>query len=190
MAWCEANGVHFVFGLAQNDRLNAEITSELEAVKEKSERTRQASTALQGVQMEDAQELEPQAPGCCQSRVDDGDANPRFVSPHSNVPSANPATYMRRFTVLGATWRTGSKSASAISMPIAPRAPPCELTSYACGLPRWPTCCCAPCAVCGSNALCQRHLWHHPSQVAQDWRFGAVQRPLDQSRDGISLSGS
>jgi Transposase DDE domain group 1 len=39
MAWCEANGVHFVFGLAQNDRLNAEITSELEAVKEKSERT-------------------------------------------------------------------------------------------------------------------------------------------------------
>src|SRR5215469_2434959 len=40
MAWCEANGVHFVLGLAQNDRLNAEITSELEAVKEKSERTR------------------------------------------------------------------------------------------------------------------------------------------------------
>jgi Transposase DDE domain group 1 len=29
--------------------------------------------------VEDAQELEPQAPGCCQSRVDDGDANPRFV---------------------------------------------------------------------------------------------------------------
>jgi hypothetical protein len=39
MAWCEANGVHFVFELAQNDPLNAEITSELEAVKEKSERT-------------------------------------------------------------------------------------------------------------------------------------------------------
>src|ERR1700681_3487699 len=29
MAWCEANGVHFLFGLAQNDRLNAEIKSEL-----------------------------------------------------------------------------------------------------------------------------------------------------------------
>ena len=39
MAWCEANGAHFVFGLAQNDRLNAEITSELAAVQEKSERT-------------------------------------------------------------------------------------------------------------------------------------------------------
>ena len=41
-----------------------------------------------------------------------------------------------------------------------------------------------------SNALCQRHLWFHPSQVAQDWRFGAVQRPPDQSRDGVSLSSS
>src|SRR5215469_10678182 len=64
---------------------------------------------------------------------------------HSNVPSANRAAYMRAFIVLGATWRTGSRNASSISMPIAPRAPPCELTSCACGLPRWPTCCCAPC---------------------------------------------
>jgi hypothetical protein len=29
MAWCEANGVHFLFGLAKNDRLIAEIESEL-----------------------------------------------------------------------------------------------------------------------------------------------------------------
>jgi hypothetical protein len=71
MAWCEANGVHFVFGLAQNDRLNAEIMSDLEAVKEKSERTGKPRTAFQGVQVDDAQKLEPQAPGCCQSRVDE-----------------------------------------------------------------------------------------------------------------------
>ena len=29
MAWCEANGVHFLFGLAQNERLNAMIAGEL-----------------------------------------------------------------------------------------------------------------------------------------------------------------
>src|SRR5580704_7681334 len=29
MAWCEANGVHFLFGLAQNNRLVAEIAAEL-----------------------------------------------------------------------------------------------------------------------------------------------------------------
>jgi hypothetical protein len=27
MAWCEANGVHFLFGLAKNDRLIAEINT-------------------------------------------------------------------------------------------------------------------------------------------------------------------
>jgi hypothetical protein len=29
MAWCEANGVHFLCGLAQNNRLVAEIAAEL-----------------------------------------------------------------------------------------------------------------------------------------------------------------
>jgi hypothetical protein len=39
MAWCEANGVHFVLGLAQNDRLNSEIESELAKAEKKSRRT-------------------------------------------------------------------------------------------------------------------------------------------------------
>ena len=29
MAWCEDNGVHYVFGLARNARLEASITDEL-----------------------------------------------------------------------------------------------------------------------------------------------------------------
>jgi hypothetical protein len=29
IAWCEANGVHFLLGLQKNDRLVAEIASEL-----------------------------------------------------------------------------------------------------------------------------------------------------------------
>jgi hypothetical protein len=39
MAWCEANGMHFLFGLAQNERLNAEIESELARAEAKSRRT-------------------------------------------------------------------------------------------------------------------------------------------------------
>ena len=41
MAWCEANGVDFLFGLAlaQNERLIAEIKTELELVAAKNERT-------------------------------------------------------------------------------------------------------------------------------------------------------
>jgi hypothetical protein len=40
MAWCEANRVHFLFGLQQNSRLNAEIARELERAEAKSRRTR------------------------------------------------------------------------------------------------------------------------------------------------------
>jgi hypothetical protein len=39
MAWCEANGVDFLFGLAKNERLIAEITTELDLVAVKSRRT-------------------------------------------------------------------------------------------------------------------------------------------------------
>jgi Transposase DDE domain group 1 len=39
MAWCEANGVGYLFGLAQNDRLNKEIAAELAAAAEESAAT-------------------------------------------------------------------------------------------------------------------------------------------------------
>ena len=39
MAWCEANGVDFLFGLARNERLVCEIATELDLVAAKSRRT-------------------------------------------------------------------------------------------------------------------------------------------------------
>jgi hypothetical protein len=39
MAWCENNGVDFLFGLAKNARLNAEIETELAAAQEQSQKT-------------------------------------------------------------------------------------------------------------------------------------------------------
>jgi Transposase DDE domain group 1 len=39
MAWCEANGVDFLFGLAKNERLIAEIKTELDMVAAKSRHT-------------------------------------------------------------------------------------------------------------------------------------------------------
>jgi len=39
MAWCEANGVHFLLGLQKNDRLIAEIASEIAQAEAKSRRT-------------------------------------------------------------------------------------------------------------------------------------------------------
>ena len=41
MSWCEANGVDYLFGLAKNERLVAEIASELAAAEEDSKATGQ-----------------------------------------------------------------------------------------------------------------------------------------------------
>ena len=43
MAWCEANGVDYLFGLAKNERLNAILESELAEAKTQYEQTQQAS---------------------------------------------------------------------------------------------------------------------------------------------------
>lgn len=41
MAWCEQNRIDFVFGLAKNDRLKAEIADDMMRVQEEFERTGQ-----------------------------------------------------------------------------------------------------------------------------------------------------
>ena len=62
MAWCEANGVHFLFGLAKTDRLIAEIKAELEGTAAQSA-VPASRRALQGLQVDDAEQLELPAPG-------------------------------------------------------------------------------------------------------------------------------
>lgn len=53
MAWCEANDVDFVLGLAKNERLSDEIASELEQAKQQFEAGGQA-VRLQGFHLPDA----------------------------------------------------------------------------------------------------------------------------------------
>src|SRR6516165_1712768 len=71
MAWCENNSVDFLFGLAKNARLNAEIQTELAAVQAEPTQ-RQAGATLQGLNLANPQELEPQAPGRRQGGMDKG----------------------------------------------------------------------------------------------------------------------
>jgi hypothetical protein len=79
MAWCEANGVHFVLGLAQNDRLNAEITGELEAVKEKSERTRKPARRFKEFKWRTRKSWSRERRVVAKAEWTNGEANPRFV---------------------------------------------------------------------------------------------------------------
>ena len=70
MAWCEANGIHFIFGLARNRRLARAIGAELFAARDREPSNRTAGAPLQGTYLVDPQELEPQAACHRQGRVD------------------------------------------------------------------------------------------------------------------------
>ena len=71
MAWCEANGVHFLFGLAKNDRLTTRLQASWRRPREEPA-DRQAGTLLQGLHVDDAPQLEPAAAGGRQGRVHQG----------------------------------------------------------------------------------------------------------------------
>src|SRR6516162_1005608 len=138
MVWCEANGVDFLFGLAKNERLIAEITTELDMVAAKSRRTGRTERRFKNFMWMTRRTWSRPRRIVAKAEWTQGEANPRFV-----------VTSLRRGQARAATWRTGSRNASSTSMPTAPRPPPCGPISCACGLPPWPTCYSVLCAVLG-----------------------------------------
>ena len=79
MAWCEANGVDFLFELARNERLVCEIATELDLVAAKSRRTGRPERRFKSFMWT------TRASWSCRRRVvakaewTQGEANPRFV---------------------------------------------------------------------------------------------------------------
>jgi hypothetical protein len=145
MAWCEENGVHFLFGLAQNERLNAMIAGELAQAAAKSRRTgkrRATSRSSAGRRVRAGAASAASLPRRSSPATTPIRAS---SSPRSAAANASPNISTRSCTAPAARWRTASRNASSIFVPTAPRPPPCGPISCACGSPRWPTCCSAHC---------------------------------------------
>ena len=79
MAWCEENGVDFLFGLAQNERLIAEINSELELVAAKSRRTGRPERRFKSFMWMTRRTWSRRRRGVAKAEFTGGEANPRFV---------------------------------------------------------------------------------------------------------------
>ena len=79
MRWCEANGVYFVFGLAQNDRLIAEIASELERAEAKSRRTGKPARYFKNFMWTTRRSWSRERRVVAKAEFTGGEANPRFV---------------------------------------------------------------------------------------------------------------
>jgi hypothetical protein len=79
MAWCEANGVHFLFGLAKNDRLIAEIESELAHAEAKSRRTGKPARYFKDFRWTTRRSWSRERRVVAKAEFTKGEANPRFV---------------------------------------------------------------------------------------------------------------
>ena len=79
MAWCEANGVHFLFGLAQNSRLLADIESELGRAETRSRRTKKPARCFKDFRYQTRRSWSRKRRVVAKAEFTKGEPNPRFV---------------------------------------------------------------------------------------------------------------
>jgi hypothetical protein len=79
MAWCEANDVHFVLGLAKNDRLIAEIKDELAAAEKTSRRTGKPARRFKQFKWTTRRSWSRKRRVVAKAEWTIGEANPRFI---------------------------------------------------------------------------------------------------------------
>jgi len=79
MAWCEENGVHFLFGLQQNERLNAEIKDELAKAEAKSRRSGKPARYFKEFRWTTRTTWIRRRRVVAKAEWTQGEANPRFV---------------------------------------------------------------------------------------------------------------
>jgi hypothetical protein len=79
MAWCEANDAHFVFGLAKNDRLIAEIKDELAAAEKTSRRTGKPARRFKQFKWTTRTSWSRERRVVAKAEWTQGEANPRFI---------------------------------------------------------------------------------------------------------------
>jgi hypothetical protein len=79
MAWCEANRVDYLFGLAKNARLKAEIAAELAAAQAESERTAEPARRFRDFTWSTRKSWSRSRRVVGKAEWTGGEANPRFV---------------------------------------------------------------------------------------------------------------
>lgn len=79
MAWCEANRVEYLFGLARNDRLVSRIAKELAEARAESRETGKAARRFKEFRYSTLKSWSRQRRVVAKAEVTQGDTNPRFV---------------------------------------------------------------------------------------------------------------
>jgi hypothetical protein len=90
MNWCETNGVDYLFGLAKNERLVAEIAAELAAAEEESKASGQPARRFKEFQWSTRDSWSRQRRVIAKAEWTRGAANPRFVVTSLSAEDAAP----------------------------------------------------------------------------------------------------
>jgi hypothetical protein len=162
MAWCEDNAVDFLFGLARNSRLVDAIKAELAEAAEHSQQTGKSARRFKDFAWTTRDSWSRERRVVAKAEWTEGQANPRFVVTSLSREEHEARHLYEKLCCARGEMENRIKSlpsrkrgsASSTFMPIVPlfgpgagsRPKQCAPTSCGCGLPRWPMCCCAPCA--------------------------------------------
>ena len=138
MAWCEANRVDYVFGLAKNERLVAAIARELEAAETEAKKTGAPARRFKDFMWETLESWSRKRRVIGKAEWTKGEANPRFIVTSLNGPRLLRKPSMRTSIASAATWRTASRNAKAICSLTARQQRPCAPISCGYGSPPWP----------------------------------------------------
>jgi Transposase DDE domain group 1 len=79
MAWCEENGIHYVFGLARNNRLVAKIGRELKAAQREAGKTGRAARRFKDFRWTTLDSWSRKRRVIAKAEWTRGEANPRFI---------------------------------------------------------------------------------------------------------------
>ena len=160
MAWCEANGIDHLFGLARNRRLLEQIAAELQAAEAEHKQTGKPARRFKDFTYAtlDSRSRSRRVIGKAE-HLDKG-ANPRFIV--TSLEECCARTLYEKIYCALARWRTGSRNASSTCSPTAPRPRPWSPISCACGFRRSPMFCCRRCAA----LRCRAPGWRKPPAAA------------------------
>ncbi len=189
MAWCEAHGVDYLFGLAKNKRLIRAIGTELAAARAASEEALKPARRFKDLTWSTRKSWSRKRRVIAKAEWTQGEANPRFVVT-SLVAADGDAGYLYEEALLRAR-RDGEPDQGMPARPLRrshlghdhagqSAAPMVRLDGLCPG--RQP----APQRLAGHRAG-QCHVRHHPPQALQDRRSRHHQCPPRQVRHGIRL---
>jgi hypothetical protein len=138
MVWCEQHGVDYLFGLARNDRLVAEIAAELDVARNESRRIGKPARRFKDFAWSTLNSWSRERRVVAKAEWTGGEANPRFVVTSLSRQQVEARRLYEKVYCARGEMENRIKECQLDLSPIAHRATPCAPISCACGSPRWP----------------------------------------------------